>query len=272
MGGRADDGRDYDVFKVKVKKRDKDGNDITSNRAGPGGRRREDGTLSSMYYDPELFDESEDTQDRDTVEAQLLECALEDQRIKQERTQEVIDLVFYGLDRLSEFLADHPEVVLKIKDGVCSIGHSMAGGFQSVKAKLTLKKSAVQKKLEPVTKAERLLAKEKFTQVEGELLLTSSEDPRHSKTVIMTIEEARLEVLNVLSHYIEMKKGFQRLSDANVIEMQKLGFEGAIVQLENIVKQYPGLMDGRTEVSILDLALDAKERERVKLTLSSVNH
>lgn len=260
MSGRADDGRDYDVFKVKVKKRDKDGNDITSNKAGSGGRRREDGTLSSMYYDPELFDESEDTPDREMVEAQLLECALEDQRIKQERTQEMIELVFYGLDRLSEFLADHPEIVLKIKDGVCSIGHSMADGFQSIKAKLTLKKSVAQKKLGSVVKG-------KPVQVEGELLLTSTEYPRQGKTVIMTVEEARLEVLNVLSHYIEMKKGLQRLSDANVIEMQKLGFEGAIVQLENIVKQYPALMDERIEVSILDLALDAKERERVKLTL-----
>lgn len=269
MSSRADDDRDYDVVKVKVKKRDKDGNDITGDKAGPGGRRREDGTLSAMYYDPEPLDETQGTADREALEAQLLDYALAEQRTKQERTQETIDLVFYGLERLMEFLADNPEVALKIMDGACAFGRNIVGGVKSITAKLTLKKSAAPKKHGPLTKAERILAKEQAVEVEGELLLTAAEKSEQGKAVTMSIEEARLEVLNVLTHYVEMKKGLQRLSNANVVEMQKLGFEGAIAQLENIVKQYPALMDERTEASILGFALDARERKRVKMTLSA---
>lgn len=271
LGSRAEDDRDYDVVKVKVKKQDKDGNDISGDKVGPGGRRREDGTLSAMYYDPEPLDESQDAADREALEAQLLDYALEEQRLKQERTQETIDLVFYGMERLMEFLANHPEVVLKIKDGACTFGRNIVGGVKSVTAKLMLKKSAAPKKRGPLTKAERILAKEQAVEVEGELFLTATEETRRGKPVTMSIEEARLEVLNVLTHYVEMKKGLQRLSNANVIEIQKLGFEGAIAQLENIVKQYPALMDERTETSlhILAFALDAGERERVKITLTA---
>lgn len=269
LGSRAEDDRDYDVVKVKVKKQDKDGNDISGDKVGPGGRRREDGTLSAMYYDPEPLDESQDAADRKALEAQLLDYALEEQRLKQERTQETIDLVFYGMERLMEFLADHPEVVLKIKNGACTFGRNFVGGVKSITAKLMLKKSAIPKKLCPLTKAERILAKEQAVEVEDELLLTATGETGRGKPMTMSIEEARLEVLNVLTHYVEMKKGLQRLSNANVIEMQKLGFEGAIAQLENIVKQYPALMDERTETSILAFALDAGERERVKITLTA---
>ncbi len=142
MGSRAEDDRDYDVVKVKVKKRDKDGNDITGDEVGTGGRRREDGTLSAMYYDPEPLDDTQVTPDREALEAQLLDYALAEQRMKQERTQETIDLVFYGLNRLLEFLADNPEVALKIKDGACAFGRNIAGGVKSITAKLTLKKGA----------------------------------------------------------------------------------------------------------------------------------
>ena len=72
----------------------------------------------------------------------------------------------------------------------------------------------------------------------------------------MTVEEVQNSVLSMLGHYIEMKKIYQQLSNANVVDPQNLGFDTVIAQLEGIAQQYPALMD--------DL-----ERTRVKEALRS---
>ena len=71
----------------------------------------------------------------------------------------------------------------------------------------------------------------------------------------------------MLGHYIELKKGFQRLSNANVIDPGKLGFDGIIDYLEGIVSQYPALLDKATEASILSFNFDELEQTRVKEVL-----
>lgn len=68
MECRTDDNRDYDVVKAKIPKRDKAGNDISSDKMGPGGRRKEDGTLSALAYDFELVEDSKDFGPDDTEE------------------------------------------------------------------------------------------------------------------------------------------------------------------------------------------------------------
>ena len=49
--------RDYDLAIYKVPRKDKNGNDITGDKVGAGGRHREDGTYSGVAYDPEILDE-----------------------------------------------------------------------------------------------------------------------------------------------------------------------------------------------------------------------
>ncbi|MCD7919340.1 MAG: hypothetical protein LUG45_04575 [Clostridiales bacterium] len=50
--------RDYDYAVCKIPRKDKDGNDISSDKIGKGGRHREDGTYSGVAYDIELTDEN----------------------------------------------------------------------------------------------------------------------------------------------------------------------------------------------------------------------
>ena len=64
------------VVKGKVRKRNKDGNDISADKLGSGGRRREDGTLSAQVYD--LVELTEDTENEgaDDLVDQLRQYAL----------------------------------------------------------------------------------------------------------------------------------------------------------------------------------------------------
>lgn len=46
-----EDNRDFDYVIGKLPRKDKDGNDVTRDRMGKGGRHRENGTFSVMPYD-----------------------------------------------------------------------------------------------------------------------------------------------------------------------------------------------------------------------------
>ena len=52
------DNRDYDYVVGKLPRKNKDGKDISDDKIGKGGRRREDGTISSMAYDLKVVDEN----------------------------------------------------------------------------------------------------------------------------------------------------------------------------------------------------------------------
>lgn len=56
------DKQDYDEYVVKVKRQNDNGEDLTGDDVGSGGRRREDGTLSAQYYDPRPYDPVEEMQ------------------------------------------------------------------------------------------------------------------------------------------------------------------------------------------------------------------
>lgn len=88
----------------------------------------------------------------------------------------------------------------------------------------------------------------------------------------MTVEEVQNSVLSMLGHYIEMKKIYQQLSNANVVDPQNLGFDTVIAQLEGIAQQYPTLMDKTIEASLLGLNLDDLERTQVKEALRGGLH
>ena len=45
------DEKDFDYGICKIPRKDKDGNDISGDRIGKGGRHRNDGTFSGMVYD-----------------------------------------------------------------------------------------------------------------------------------------------------------------------------------------------------------------------------
>ena len=77
MGQKIDD-QDYEEYKVKVPKHDKDGNDITGDKLGKGGRHRDDGTFSGMAYDFQPLEESDNGKTREDVESELEMLAYEE--------------------------------------------------------------------------------------------------------------------------------------------------------------------------------------------------
>ena len=133
MSRREDGDLDYVVVKGKVRKRDKDGNDISADKLGTGGRRREDGTLSAQVYDlVELTEDTEDGEPDDLAE-QLRQYALEEHQRKVDQFDDylaVMKLVAEGLGLVADFLEKHPDVVFKIKDGAAILGRNVAGQFQ----------------------------------------------------------------------------------------------------------------------------------------------
>lgn len=263
MDHKACDECDYDVVKAKVPKRDKAGNDITADKLGAGGRRREDGTLSALAYDFELIEDSDDSEDR------LIEYDSEEQCMRAAQEEDfyrALESVSAIVDATVTFLEDHPEVAVKIVDGVVTFGHYVAGQFKAIRTKLKSKPKRAKKSVKP---------KREFFTIKATTLLNAQAEKIPDKSVkakqgqqsTMTVEQARNEVLNILGHYIEMKKGLQRLSNANVIDPQKIGFDAVIAQLEGIVQNYPTLMDATTEASILGINLDELESKKVKESL-----
>ena len=84
---------DYVVVKGKVRKRDKDGNDISADKLGTGGRRREDDSLVA------------------------------------------VNQIAYVISLIADFLEEHPDVVVKIIDGVLPLGVMSLGSFKLSKQK-----------------------------------------------------------------------------------------------------------------------------------------
>ncbi len=256
MGLKEVDDFDYVVVKGKVRKRDKNGNDISADKLGTGGRRREDGTLSAQVYDLVEFTEDTEGGGTDDLAEQLRQYALEERQRKADQFDDylaVMKFVAEGLGLVADFLEEHPDVVFKIKDGVAIFGRNVAGQFQAIKTKLVPKKGK----------------KESKTQAKPTLHTPAARPVKSSREqrTTMTVEEVQNSVLSMLGHYIEMKKIYQQLSNANVIDPQHLGFDSLIAQLEGIARQYPTLMDKTTEASLLSLNLDDLERTRVKEAL-----
>ena len=100
--------RDYDTVIAKVPRKDKNGNDITSEKLDKGGRRRKDGTVAAMAYDIKVLDKEYDAvenqddyplePDNNSQSRQELNAALEEAAIR---------LGIFIVD----YLVEHPEVV-----------------------------------------------------------------------------------------------------------------------------------------------------------------
>ena len=107
MDRKEVDGLDYVVLKGKVRNRDKAGNDISADKLGTGGRRREDGTLSAQVYDLVEFTEDAEDGGSDDLAEQLQQYALEE---RQQKTNQFDDylatmkLVAEGFGLVADFV------------------------------------------------------------------------------------------------------------------------------------------------------------------------
>lgn len=282
MGQELVEGRDYDRVIAKMPRYDKEGRDVTGDKMGPGGRRKDDGRQSVQAYDFEEYNEEESREE--LVERLRLYAEAEERErvLRKERMKDEIEIFFVLLEMTGKFLENHPELVVNMVDGVRTLRGKVADGFHlfpqnisDLKVKLIPKKGKKSKQTrtvicEVIREGERE-ASEQLLVVEGSGVVTIPEkNCDQSKRIILSREEAVSEVFNALNHYIGLTRSLNKLSNANVIDMKALGFEGVIVKLEDCMQQYPALMDKGNQCKILEILgsdFDEIEKKRVKEVL-----
>lgn len=274
------EGRDYDRVISKMPRYDKEGRDVTGDKMGPGGRRKDDGRQSVQAYDFEEYNEEES---REELEERLRLYAEAEERehvLRKERMQDEIETFFVLLEMTAKFLENHPKLVVKMVDGVRTLRGKVADGFRlfhqnvsDLKVKLIPKKGKKSKQTvicEVIQEGETGTSEQLLVVECGGDVAIPEENYGHSKRIILSKEEAVSEVFNALNHYIGLTRSLNKLSNANVIDMKALGFEGVIVKLEDCMQQYPALMDKGNQRKILEILgadFDEIEKKRVKEVL-----
>ena len=104
MGKSSDDNKDYEEYKVKVPKYDKEGNDITGDKLGKGGRHRGNGTFSAMAYDFQPLEEPESEESREYLERKLMILAQEEKQTEIEERQTTFDTINNVMDTINNVL------------------------------------------------------------------------------------------------------------------------------------------------------------------------
>ena len=281
MGQKIDD-QDYEEYKVKVPKHDKDGNDITGDKLGKGGRHRDDGTFSGMAYDFQPLEESDNGKTREDVESELEMLAYEEKisEIQEEWSAfDTINDIFNTINNIMELLEEHPEIiegaikvgkkvkngVIKGKDKVTAFVHKRNGKLQSAEIP-----NNIDNQMSRSVKSVKALDDNIMKCLDNADTASNSSQKEN-----MNIAEARELVIGILSDYISMKKSYismrekmDRLSNANVDNMfiSKLDVNQVIVRMDTLIKNYPALMDDSTSDSVLTLLrLNTDEIENRKI-------
>lgn len=130
MGQEPIEGCDYDRVIAKMPRYDKEGRDVTGDKMGPGGRRKDDGRQSVQAYD---FEECNEEELHEELEERLrlyAEAEEWERVLRKERMQDGIETFFVRLEMTGKFLEKHPELVVKMVDGVRTLREKIAEGFR----------------------------------------------------------------------------------------------------------------------------------------------
>lgn len=281
MGQKIDD-QDYEEYKVKVPKHDKDGNDITGDKLGKGGRHRSDGTFSGMAYDFQPLEESNDEKTREDLESKLKMLAYEEKTSEIREGQSAFDTIndiFNTINNIMELLEEHPEII----EGAIKVGKKVKYGVIKGRDKVI---ALVHKRNEKVESTE--ISNTMYNQMSSSCKIVKALDDNITKCLDnantesdnssqknMNIAEARELVIGILKDYISMKKSYismrekmDRLSNVNVdnLFISKLDVNQIIIKMDTLMKNYPALMDDRTSDSVLTLLrLNRDEIENRKI-------
>lgn len=248
MGKNSDDNKDYEEYKVKVPKYDKEGNDITGDKLGKGGRHRGNGTFSAMAYDFQPLEESESKESREYLERKLMILAQEEKQAEIEERQSTFDTINNVMDTINnvlKFIEEHPEII----EGVIRA---------SKKAKVIATKGR-DKFIALVHREKQELPNLEVSNISEKNIVDTSEkcisENNYQKKEYISLEEARELAIGILLDYINMKKKIDRLSNADFdrAEMPKLDVNQVTLDLNLLIEKYPALMDDKTSSSVLSL-------------------
>lgn len=276
------DDRDYEEYKVKVPKHDKEGNDITGNKLGKGGRHRDDGTFSGMAYDFQPLEGSNDEKTREDLENEIEMLAYEERmpETQEERSAfDTINDVFNTINNFLELLVEHPEII----EGAINVGkkvkHGVIKGKEKVESFIYKEKGKLHSVEIPTNTDNHKIKPSKTVKPMDNNIIECFDDvsiaSNGQKKVSMNITEARELIIGILSDYISVKKSYismrekmDSLSNANIDNtvISKLDVNQVIAQMDLLIKNYPALMDDSTSKSILTLLkLNTDEIENRKI-------
>lgn len=250
----SDNEKNYDEFIVKLGKTDKHGVDVSDDEPGVGGRHRDDGTFSAMYYDPQPYDNREKLI-KDIELAQMnYETAEKEYATAQANT------VSEGLTLLNSIitlLAENPQII----DGMKNLTKKTVNGIKRVgtKALSKLRKNSVQTVPNSIDAA---------TNLERSPIIA------YSKIEEMSEEEARKLLYETLQLYVQYRRNIVRLSRV-VISGTQIQLDGnEIMQLMNeCISIHPELLDFQTKGYMLDQTksiINTEERQQIETELLSL--
>lgn len=252
---------DYDLVVYKVPKIDKNGKEISGDKVGSGGRRRDDGTLSSMAYDPVVLDD--EAQRRLSGPKRYEDYSLPEQ------------VVINAAEQLTYSVMDYASY--KVKEG-------LEIGFNFLKGKWHDHKRAKEEK-----RKERLVmiwSRETTEKAEGEkknqmvesngTMVTTKPQKNISTTdesfestyeqyrINMTSEEAQKELIDIFVLTIMREKKMQRLRHAQIQDasgqivdgsdlVKKLADPSVIKSINSVLEKNPGLLGEMQETYLTEV-------------------
>lgn len=262
MGKSSDDNKDYEEYKVKVPKYDKEGNDITGDKLGKGGRHRGNGTFSAMAYDFQPLEESESKESREYLERKLMILAQEEKQAEIEERQSTFDTINNVMDTINnvlKFIDEHPEII--------------EGAIRASKKAKVIATKGRDKFIALVHREKQELPNLEVSNISEKNIVDTSEkcisENNYQKKERISLEEARELAIGILLDYISMKKKIDRLSNADFdrAEMPKLNVNQVTLELNLLIEKYPALMDDKTSSSVLSLLrlnTDKVENDKIK--------
>lgn len=198
--------RDYDLVIAKLPRTDKDGNDVTGDRIGKGGRHRKDGTYSSVVEDIRIIDDSAELYDPEPR-------YVEPRRGYADFTpgeRIVVDVASIVIDRAFDFLTDLALV---------SFDNWLTAKREK---KAAAKRNTTKKKY--TAKAEQILAEMEQEKAappapkKATIVLPDVDTAYEQFTIDMTSEEAQKELLDAFALYLIAASKLRRVSNANIID------------------------------------------------------
>ncbi|MDE5802347.1 MAG: hypothetical protein K2I22_05455 [Lachnospiraceae bacterium] len=253
MGQQANEGRDYDEIRGKIKRHDKNGNDITGDKLGGGGRHRPDGSISALVYDIETIDSVDNNSEltRCELESQLAMYAHEEELARLQKEQSGVDLannVLFLVNNILVFLDEHPEVAIKIAEGgkkaVSTIKEQTSKMFSSIKGINKKKQKKPSANLQTVRGSEIRDSKEMH-----------SSDSMEDHGEEMTLEQAQTEYIEFFKDFLRMKKRAERLANAHIVDanVQKFDLDKTLLLMNSLVVKYPALLDEKTQFQVIEM-------------------
>lgn len=265
------DGRDFDYGICKIPRRDKDGNDISGDRIGKGGRHRSDGTYSGPVYDVELvgYDPSVPQtrtvyHDRPVYIEQPVYVEQKESFLEELASDLIRD---YGPVLLNRLL-DNAEAAFwgwwderKERKNAARMAEAKSKRRDSLKSAAAASRSAdVPFKNDRATEANAVAGLRSTT-----IVMPDGLDAAYEQySVNMTSEEAQKDLLDAFVFYLLALKKLNRVANARIIDsagnitdgravIEKISAPEVIDKINAILEQNPGLLETWQSVALSDI-------------------